>query len=353
MAQFPPADPTQPTGFVTLLQRSLVAAGAQPAAPARLTLGWALRQRDADVVHLHWLEYVVSVDPRPILGLARTVVRATRVISALAVLRMRGVGVVWTVHNLRPHEPKRPRIEYAVAEGVYLLADAVIVHSAYAAARVTERFRGRRGRSPHVIPHPNYIGAFPAGGPAVEELAERLGLVPASYTYLAFGQVRRYKRLSLLAEQFSRLPEPGIRLLIAGRPNDAAEVEVLRSRARADPRIVLWLERIPDELVLALHAACDAAVIAHEDVFSSGAMLLALSCGLPVVAPATGSARELFEGPAVELFDAGGLAQALTRVRARAGSDQRESALRASAAHPWEQAAERTLAVYELARGGK
>ncbi|HEX3801472.1 MAG TPA: glycosyltransferase [Solirubrobacteraceae bacterium] len=349
VAQFPPVDPSQVASFEALLERATTVAGARPVRQGRITPGWALRQAEVDVVHLHWLEYIAGSDAAPIVGLARTLVRTARLLSSLLILRLRGVGIVWTVHNLRPHEPVRPLVERALAEGVYLVASEVIVHSAYARTQVADQFRVKRRRPLNVIPHANYVDAFASGGPGPEEIVTRFDLPPGGYRYLAFGQVRRYKRLTLLTEQFSRQDGDDLRLLVVGRPNDHDEVERLRAAARLDPRIVLWLEHIADELVPGLHRACDAAVIAYEDVFSSGALLLALSYGLPVVAPSTGSARELFDSPAVEFFSGRDLGPALARVRGGAGSQQTEAALQAARAFPWSLVAEQTLAVYERA----
>ena len=333
------------------MEQATVRAGIQPARAERLTVGWALRQHDADVVHLHWLEYIVTLDGTPGRGLARTLVRSARLVTSLLVLRARRIGVVWTVHNLASHAPVRPRVERVLGGVTYALADEVIVHSRYARARVASRFRGVRRRRPaHVIPHPNYVGAFPDAGEDRAAVRARLGLPRDAYVYLCFGQVRGYKRLAALAEVFGQLAGEKARLLIAGRATDPAEARRLQHRAEQDPRIVLHLEHVPEELVAPMHRASDAAVIAYGDVFSSGALLASLSLGLPVVAPGTGTVRELFTPPAVELFEDGTLLEALQRIRAHHGEIQRGAAREAAMCFPWSQAGESTAEVYRLSR---
>ena len=352
-AQFPPVDPSQPSSFQHLLERATVTAGIEPARAQRLNVRWALRQHVADVVHLHWLEYIVSVDATPGRGLARTLVRSARLITSLLVLRARHIGVVWTVHNLASHDPVRPRVERALGEAVYALADEVIVHSEYARARVAARFgAARRRRPPHVIPHPNYVGVFPDAGEDRAAIRARLGLPADAYVYLCFGQVRAYKQIGALAEVFGRLAGDEARLLVVGRATDPAEARRLERCAARDPRIVLRLEHVPEELVAPVHRAGDAAVIAYRDVFSSGALLASLSEGLPVVAPGTGTARELFTPPAVELFEDGALLDALERVRAHHGEAQSVAARQAAARFPWSTAGERIAEVYRLSAGG-
>lgn len=312
-----------------------------------LRLRNVLFQSEIDVLHLHWLEYAAAPDPAPVTGLARTWFRLTRLLVAIAALRIRGTGVVWTIHNLSAHEPLRPHSQRVLARGVYLLADEVIVHSDHARTRVRATFPRPRGRQPRVIPHGNYVGAFPAEPRRREEVRAGLGLPTDAFVFLAFGVIRRYKRLPLLAEQFRQLRGDDVRLLIAGEPRDAGDVRSLERQAAADPRILLRLGRVEDHAVSGLHLAADAAVLAYSDVFSSGALLLALSCGLPVVAPGLGTARELFAEPAVEFFDGDAIAPALQRIRSE---DRRGAAIAAAQRFGWDAVGQQTVAVYRAAR---
>lgn len=344
VALFPPPKQTQPAAFLSVLEHAIEAAGVvRVRGTGPLSLRWSARQTDAQVVHLHWLEFLAAPDPRPGVGAVVTWLRVARLITSLAILRLRGVGLVWTVHNLEPHEAVRPRSQAVVAQAVYLLVDELIVHSEYAAVRVRDRFRGRRGRAACVIPHPNYVGAFPATSRNREQVRADLGLAPDAFVYLAFGVIRDYKRLPMLAAEFEGLAGDELVLLIAGVGASASEVAALRAIAARDPRIVLHPEHVPDGDVAALHLAADAAVLAYADVFSSGALLLALSYGVPVVAPADGTARELFTPPAVELFGEGELTSALDRVRA---GERRDAAAHAAARFPWSEAGLATVDVY-------
>lgn len=346
VAFLPPPNQKDPAGFLALLSDAVEAAGARRVKTTGRGLRWALTESNVDIVHLHWLEYVATPDPAPVLGWARTWLRLLRLVVVLVLLRARRIGIVWTVHNLAPHEPARPRAEAMLYQAVYLLADQIIVHSAYARARVSTRFRGRQRRIT-VIPHANYSGAFSPEPRSRKEVRAALGLPPGAFVYLAFGIIRSYKRLALVAEQFRRLDGDDLRLLIAGTPSPPSEADPLRVHARSDPRIVLRAEYVPDELVSGLHLAADAVVIAYADVFSSGAMLLALTHGRPVVAPAGGTARELFAPPAVEFFeDDDDLIDALRRVRT---GDRAEAARRAAERFPWSEAAAATVEVYRRA----
>ncbi|MGH2910797.1 MAG: glycosyltransferase [Solirubrobacteraceae bacterium] len=336
-----------------MLENATRSAGVQPARAGRLTTSWARHQTDADVVHMHWLEYIVTVDDGSLAGVARTLVRTARLVGSLLLLRRRRVGIVWTVHNLMPHEVALPRVQRFVAQTTAVLADDLIVHSDYARARVHEAFWGARRRPVHVIPHANYVGAYPEAAEERDATRRRLGIPDGAYVYLCFGQVRGYKRLARLAQRFRGLDDENARLLVLGRVVDDEEGARLEAEAATDRRILLRLRHVPDESVAAVHRASDAAVIAYKDVFSSGALLLALSYGVPVVAPAAGTAQELFGAPAVEFFRDvdDDMLDALARVRAGAGPEQTRAAHDAADAFPWSTVGVRTAEVYRRAAG--
>src|SRR5439155_27091423 len=101
---------------------------------------------------------------------------------------------------------------------------------------------------------------------------------------------------------FRSLPDPDLGLGVAGAAwDDRVRAEIVDAAA-GDERGVLRLGFVPDEEVAQLHQAADAALLAYREVFSSGALLLALGFGLPVVAPREGTAPEVADGLALEPF---------------------------------------------------
>lgn len=94
-----------------------------------------------DLFHLHWPEWYLGPD-------------VARHRAAVEQLREAGVRIIWTQHNLVPHDrdPRLPEI-YAVWAGA---ADGVVHHSAHGRRRVEERYRYRDGAVHRVIPHPHF-----------------------------------------------------------------------------------------------------------------------------------------------------------------------------------------------------
>lgn len=333
-----------PASYIGLLRRALVESGLDVVGGngSLFRVGWT---HGADVVHLHWLEFVSASDVRPWRGLVRTLARHLRLIAALAWLRVRGVKVVWTVHNLASHEPVRPQLEWMLGLLVSRLADRLIVHSEYARQQVARRWGATRKVT--VIPHGNYVDVFPSTGRSRAQVRGTLGIPAGAYVFVAFGQVRPYKRLPELVRAFSTMRSPDARLLIAGKPVVAAEAESLRVLARQDPRIVLDLREIPDSEVADVLGCADAAVLAYRDVFSSGALLLALSYGLPVISAASSTASEIAGGSAGETFEPGGLAQAMRAMQDGDRPARSAAALDRARQYPWSRVSAETAALYQ------
>jgi glycosyltransferase involved in cell wall biosynthesis len=336
VAQLPPGYDIDRASYIGLLRDALRAQGVDVVTD--LTLGQSLRgDLGLDAVHLHWLEYIVTLDTRPRSGFIRSAVRAARFVRDLIRLRRRGIAVVWTAHNLRPHEPRQPLIEHAVAFAAMLLSRGVITHSRYARERLSRLYPAKSKIT--VIPHGNYVDAF--AGYGVADPGE------GPFEFLCFGQIRAYKQLPELVRAFRALPGDDVRLVIAGKPVAEAELERIREAADGDSRVVIDARHIPDDEVSALHRRAHAAIFAYRDVFSSGALVLALSYGLPVVAPALSTATELVQPPGLETYGAGELTAALDRMRHGDWSARRDAALAAAEAHPWSVVAASTVALYE------
>lgn len=303
---------------------------------------WAWRAGGGvDVAHLHWIEPIVRPYPPHRGAAAVAAFRAARLEAALRMLRRVGARIVWTVHNIRPHEQRYPGPERRAMEAVLAAADSLITHSRHAEERVRAEL-GWRGEV-HAIPHGHYIGVYPPERRSRAEVRRELGLPGDAFVFLAFGKVRAYKQLP---EAIAAVRATGdAHLVVAGAPHPEVG-DGLREAAAGNERIHLHLHDISDDEVGAYHLAADAALLNYRDVFSSGALLLALSLGLPVVAPSPSTATEVAGPPAIAPFTGNDLGSALAAVREGDPEDRRRAAVAAAEACSWERVAALTLAAY-------
>jgi beta-1,4-mannosyltransferase len=275
-------------------------------------LGAWLRAGRPPVVHLHWTHEFLKGR-----GHGPSRVNRLRFLGQLRLLRMLGVRIVWTMHNLGGHEGGRHADEMSVHRDLVRLAGAVICHCTAArdAAIATYRLDPREAERLHVIPHGSYLGAYP-DEVTREEARTRLELPQDARVLLFLGAVRGYKGTAELVSAFHAIDDPGARLLIAGKPRGSAIGERLRTAAAGDPRIRLHLEFVPDDELQVWLRAADAVVLPFRDVLTSGSAILALSFGLPVIAPSLGCLPDTVPASAGILYDPdapGALAEALRR----------------------------------------
>ena len=290
-------------------------------------------------VHLHWPEYFTRPFNRTRVGAALNLARLARLAAGLAACRLLRVRVVWTVHNLAPHEAHAAWAAFRAYPLVARFADVFVAHSHAAARRVQARFPRAEGRL-LVAAHGNYVGAHPRARTPPADVRARYGVPPEAFLLLAFGQVRRYKRLAELSRAVAAMNGADVHLLIAGAALEDGVPAELESVAGRCDRIHLDLRRIPGDQVSDLYGASDAAVFNHAELFSSGSLLLALSQGLPVVTARSDAASEVAGWPAVSGFDGDAeFLEAIERLRAVDPALRRAAALDAAAAASWERAA--------------
>lgn len=266
--------------------RMLNFSGAFPLLRAAATLG-----HPHEVLHLHWLDNAYAHQ-----GPLRQAAKMLRLVLELACLRVRGVAIHYTAHNLHGHEARWPRLERWTLAQVVRLSHATFVHSEAARARLLQRYAipSRAARRVQVAEHGHYQSLYRdiAPGVAADEPARaaaraRYGFKPQQTVLLAFGLVRGYKSLDEQIRAFSAWSQADAVLLIAGnvRPEDAAEATRIRQAAAGDSRIRLLLQPWPDAELPALFAAADACVIAHDWQLTSGSLILAMGFGKPLLLP--------------------------------------------------------------------
>jgi beta-1,4-mannosyltransferase len=249
-----------------------------------------LRTGVPDVVHFQSIEPYLLPAFSPD-SVVRALAKGPLFLAQVVFLRLLGVRIVWTVHNLRNHERHLTRFEWFHGLLFSRLAHHLIVHGEEAGRRVNARFRLEQSSGKvATLFHPNFIEAYPA---PVErsEARTRLGLDPECRLLLAVGQIRPYKGLPELCRVFSQFDVSGAQLLIAG---EAADEDLCREIGiHSGPDIELRKGFLTEEQVCLLLSACDAVVLSYRSILTSGAALLAMSFGRAVVAPRLGCLPEV------------------------------------------------------------
>ncbi len=251
---------------------------------------YGLRQTALDppqILHHHWPEIGLSFRPRYLAW--------RRILSLLVVARMarrKGCRVIWTAHNLRPHERIYPRFESWFYRQWTDLVDGIICLSDSSRRLLIERYPELEDRPIFVSPHGHYRPVLPRTLSRTEARAE-WGWSPEDRVIANVGAIRPYKNIPGLIRVFRGNGESNLRLVVAGTCSDDALRQEIETAASGDSRIRLAFGFLEDSAMQTVITAADVAVLPYSDILNSGFALYALSCNTPVLAPNLGSLPEL------------------------------------------------------------
>ena len=264
------------------------------------------------VLHLHWVGNLV----RDAATRSEAEDRIAAFLGVLDAHRAAGGLLAWTAHNTLPHDSRDPELDARLRREITARCDAVHLMSEASGEVLAERFGLDRAKS-FVAPHPTYHGAYPDFA-SQEQARLEVGVPPGARAVLFFGSIQRYKGLSLLRTAWETVRDeeggPPARLLVAGQPTDAGLADELSAWAAGRLDAHVEAKKVPDDQLQYWFRSADCCVVPYTESLNSGVMMLALTFGVPVVAPAIGAFAGL-AGRGVTTYDpeegADGLAAAL------------------------------------------
>jgi beta-1,4-mannosyltransferase len=273
--------------------------------------------------HLHWTAPILADTEDEHAADAK----ASNFLDYLRGLKRRGVSLVWTVHNRLPHRCPHPVVETQLRRELVDLCDVVHIMTVDTPEQVADVFTVPAERS-MLAEHPSYLGSYPAHHDP-QLVRFETGFEPDDFVVGMLGSIQAYKGIDELMDAVDHVASdvPNLRALVAGIPGRDPESAELIDRLQAEPMIRAIPAKLDDQNMARLTSAVDVMALPYRATLNSGAALLALSFGVPVVGPRLGQFTELeAEGfcLAYDPGDSGGLARALRRARGWApGVDRR------------------------------
>jgi glycosyltransferase involved in cell wall biosynthesis len=289
------------------------------------------------LIHLHW----VSAFAFPCAGRFPILRRVAQCWFGmwLRVCRILGMRLVWTAHNVLPHD----RVfsdDVAARQKLVLASDLVVAHSKSTLASLAAI--GVTAPRSTVIPHGPIAPKQPAASLRIP------GSNDGPRRFLFIGRLKEYKGVDDLLAAFAVLPKNvSAHLTIAGQCDDPQLRTRLHTFAEGhDITIIVSRRRLPEEEITELMAVADVVVLPFRRITTSGSALLALSHGRPLIVPDLPAMADLPDS-AVIRYDGGipGLRAALVQLAAiDSGSlgAMSASALRYASSITWQEIAERT-----------
>lgn len=276
--------------------------------------------------HLHWLNKII----RDSKNLGEAFDKATTFLDEVRQFKACGGRLVWTIHNTMSHEVAFPQVEKIVTREIMSMADAIHVHCLDSVKEIEEYF-DVPAEKVFAYRHGAYCNIYPDFVSRVDARQE-LGLGMDDEVILFLGQMRSYKGVDALLSSFQKIAphRPRLQLVLAG----SGPIEGVLSSV--DPtlrgRIHVFNRYIDNAEIQLFMRSADIAALPYTNILTSGSLLLALSFGLPVVAPSYGMIRAVLDGDEQGRSDSGvyyspersvdGLADALQQLLHRLDSGE-------------------------------
>ena len=297
-----------------------------------------------DVLHYHWPSHEYT---SPDSDRATTEARMRRFLERLDLARELGYRIVWTAHNLYPHDRRYEDLDREFRLELCQLATAILAHCQVAADALRQEF------SPaapiFIVPHGHFIDVLP---PSIsrENARAEAGIPAEAFVYGFIGNLLPYKGLEDLIASFREAATDDAWLLLAGGGPADYHAQI-RRLVGEDPRIVLrQFDYAPGvEFVKVLQAA-DVIVLPFRASTTSGSLVQALSWPRPAIVPSMGCLPAQMDADAGILYppdERGALTTALRRIRSMDLDAARQAALRSAARADWDDIARLTLDAYQ------
>lgn len=312
---------------------------------APLSLAFA-RWRGTRIIHVHYLfAYSLRWATSRV---SRRVLRWWFGLWLLS-LRLLGLRLVWTAHNILPHEPIFDD-DQAARRMLIRRADAVIALSEYGRRAIKQKF----GADVAAVIPPGSTSVGALKEPAVARAA--LMLDPSLTVVVFVGRLVRYKGLDLLLAALAT-PISGLAIRIAGACSDEAYAGELTAAARharaSGVDVLLDIRRITDNEYALRLAAADFAIFPFRSITNSETVMTAMSSGVPVLLPALDALSDFPEGAALKWNPSDGCAGIRAVLEQATRTDERQRLAMRSAAllwvdtRKWSDVAEATRVVYQ------
>lgn len=294
-----------------------------------------------DALHLHWPSHEYRGSDE-----ATTRRQMHGMVKRLKLARALGFGVVWTAHNIMPHDRTYAEIDRQFRVELCQIASAVIAHCAQAAEAVRREFEP--AAPIFVIPHGNFVGVLPTSVTRAQARAD-VGIRAAEFVYGFIGNLLPYKGLEDLIASFVEIDSPDSWLYLAGGCGPDYEA-TLRAAAGGHPRIILrTFDYAPGVAFVKVLQASDVVVLPFRASTTSGSLAQALSWPRPAIVPALGCLPTQMDPEAGILYRAdtpGALTEAMRAIRGRDLAAAERAAWQSASALDWDEIAQMTIVAY-------
>lgn len=233
------------------------------------------RKRDLCIFHIHLFDEIIQ-RPRWIHAWLRMI----GFVMMLMFLRWRGVHLIWTVHNLKPHTCWHDDIAHKTVQHVINQCHAVTCHHHVTRQQLLDTYQVNVPVT--VVPHGHLAQPF---GPLMSRQHARieLGLPQDIPVFVFLGMIRPYKGIDTAIAAMHAISQAHI--IIAGLPVDKQYLSQIHRQTANMTNVTIKPYFLPDHEAALYLAACDALLLPYRAITTSGMLVNAQATGVVCVVP--------------------------------------------------------------------
>lgn len=232
-------------------------------------------KRDLCILHIHFFDEIIQRR-----HWIWSWLRMIGFVGLLMFLRWRGVHILWTVHNLRPHTCWHEDLAHKSVQHVINQCHAITCHHQVTRLQIQEQYRVSVPIT--VVPHGHTAQPFGALRSRLQA-REHLGLANDIPIFLFLGMIRPYKGIETAIAAMAHIPQAHI--IIAGLPHDKPYLSLIHQQTAAMTNVTIKPYFLPDHEAALYLAACDALILPYREITTSGMLVNAQAAGVICVVP--------------------------------------------------------------------
>ena len=226
-------------------------------------------------------------------------------IQLLIVKYVFNIKLVWTLHNIQPHDLKHQKIHsfcrhfFAKQSSWIRIFSEDSIGRAKQALKVKDKFV--------VCPEGSYVDYY-KNTISINDAKQKFNITKNDFVYLYLGFIKPYKGIENLIENFNKLQIENKKLIIAGNVLNKNYFNEIYSEDKNIQFVNRFIEN--DELQY-FYKAADVVVLPFNKVENSGSVILAMGFKKVVVAPQMGVLLKRLSNQQDFLYNEGELFQKL------------------------------------------
>lgn len=240
------------------------------------------------IFHMHWPEWSLTSRSGRLAP-----VKSVYFLMRLALYKLLGMKVIWTVHNLKPHDC---RVASPIVDLFYYcfitFVDGCVFLSIGTRTESCKAFPRLKKKDSVIVHHGDYRAVIPEHEDR-QALRDRFNFSSDAKIFAAVGAIKNYKNIPALIRSFRLLDGGQYKLIIAGAVSSEALKLEIQDLVKDDPRIVFYPDFMTDMEMAEFAEVCDVIVMPYKSILNSGSALYALSMNRVILAPELGVFRDL------------------------------------------------------------